>query len=150
MPSTHTSLHYHVVFSTKNREPWFTDPAFLTDSLLPYLGGIIRQMGGESHINGGVADHVHLLFGLKPTHCLSDVMRELKAVSSGWITEKLGRSAFAWQEGYGAFTVGATELKRVHEYVRNQAEHHHNKSFQDEYIEMLKRGLVEYDDRYLW
>ncbi len=107
-------------------------------------------MDAHSHISGGVGDHVHLLFGLKSSHCLADVMRELKAVSSGWIKDQLKRSTFAWQEGYGAFTVGAPDLDVVREYVRNQEAHHQKQSFQDEYVAMLKRGLVEFDDRYLW
>lgn len=148
MPSTHTSLHYHVVFSTKNREPWF-DPDFLP-KLHGYLNGCVTGLGGHSHINGGIADHVHLLVGLKPTHCLAEFMRELKAVSSAWVKESLNRSAFAWQEGYGAFTVSPPDLPKVRRYIANQAEHHRKQSFQEEYVEMLKRGVVEYDARYLW
>jgi len=148
MPSTHTSLHYHVVFSTKDRQAWF-DGVFQTE-LHAYLGGTLRGLDAHPHINGGVADHVHLLFGLKATHCLADVMRELKSVSSGWIKGQLKRSAFAWQEGYGAFTVGAPGLAKVREYIRNQAAHHKSQTFQEEYLAMLKRGLVEFDDRYLW
>ena len=148
MPSTHTSLHYHLVFSTKNREPWLT-----TDTctrLHEYLGGIIRGLGGHPHAVGGVADHVHVAAGLKPTHCLSDVMRELKSEASRWLHEEMKLAGFAWQEGYGAFTFGAQDLEKVRAYVLHQPEHHRLKTFQEEYVEMLKRGLVEYDDRYLW
>jgi putative transposase len=107
-------------------------------------------MGGHPHAVGGVADHVHVLAGLKPTHCLSDVMREMKSESSRWVHEEMRLAGFAWQEGYGAFTVGAPDLEKARSYVLNQAEHHRTKSFQEEYVEMLKRGLVEYTEKYLW
>lgn len=148
MPSTHTSLHYHLVFSTKNRELWITPD--IGERLHEYMGGVIRGMGGHPHAIGGVEDHVHVAAGLKPTHCLSDVMRELKSESSRWMHEEVMLDGFAWQEGYGAFTFGAPSLEKVRAYVLNQAEHHAAQSFQDEYVEMLQRGLVEYDDKYLW
>jgi len=148
MPSTHTSLHYHLVFSTKNREPWFSGE-FLP-KLHAYLGGIVRNMDGHPHGVGGVADHVHVLAGLKPSHRLSDVMRDLKADSSRWIKEELKRTAFAWQDGYGAFTVNAPGLEAARHYVLHQEEHHRKQTFQEEYLEFLKRGLVEYDERFLW
>ncbi|MCA1964852.1 MAG: transposase [Prosthecobacter sp.] len=88
--------------------------------------------------------------GLKPTHRLSDVMRELKSESSRWLHEEMKLGGFAWQEGYGAFSFGAQDLEKVRSYVLNQPQHHRVKTFQEEYVEMLKRGLVEYDDRYLW
>ncbi len=148
MPSTHTSLHYHAVFSTKNREPWF--PPSIRPKLHAYLGGIVRGMDGVAHATGGVGDHVHVLFGLKATQTLADVMRELKADSSRWIKSDLDLKGFSWQEGYGAFTVGARELEQVRNYVLDQEEHHRKQSFQEEYVAMLKRGLVEYDEAYLW
>ena len=88
--------------------------------------------------------------GLKATHTLADVMRELKADSSRWIKAELNLKGFAWQEGYGAFTVGAPELEQVRKYVLDQEEHHRGKSFEEEYLEMLKRGLVEYEEAYVW
>ena len=148
MPSTHTSLHYHIVFSTKNRNPWLK-AEFIPD-LHAYLGGIIKGLDGHSHINGGVTDHVHLLVGLKPTHRLSDFMSELKSVSSSWIKDRIQSSEFSWQEGYGAFTVGAPELEKAREYINNQPQHHRKNTFQEEYVFMLKRGMVEYKEEYLW
>jgi len=148
MASTHLSLHYHVVFSTKNRERWITEPHRARAH--EYLGGIIKNMGGVAHAVGGVDDHVHVFAGLRATHCLANLMRELKADSSAWIHKELGLRAFAWQEGYGAFTVSASLIQAVRRYVINQPAHHAKVSFQDEYVRMLKRGLVEYDDRYLW
>lgn len=148
MPSTHLSLHYHLVFSTKNREPWLTGD--IRAEVHDYLGGTIRGLNGFSHAVGGIDDHVHLFIGLRATHCLADVMRELKSESSAWIHRKFGLRDFAWQEGYGAFTVGAGNMETVRAYVLNQEAHHRVKTFQEEYVEMLKRGLVEYDERYLW
>ena len=148
MPSTHLSLHYHLVFSTKNRAPMIADD--WRERLHAFLGGIVQNLGGTPAAISGVADHVHLLIGLRATHCLADVMRELKAVSSRWVHEEIGPPAFAWQEGYGAFTVGAPQCGAVRNYIAKQEEHHRVKTFQEEYIEFLKLGGVEYDDRYLW
>ena len=148
MSSTHLSLHYHLVFSTKNREPWLTGD--IRAGVHDYLGGTLRGLGAFSHAIGGVADHVHVFTGLRATHCLADVMRELKSESSGWIHRKFGMHGFAWQEGYGAFTVSAANLEAVRTYVLSQEEHHRKKTFQEEYMDMLKRGLVAYDERFLW
>lgn len=148
MASTHVSLHYHLVFSTKNREPWIE--AHHRSRLYEYLGGILRTEGAISHGIGGTWDHVHVLAGLRATHCLAHVMQRLKSVSSRWIHEELSLPGFAWQEGYGAFTVSATSLEAVRAYVSNQEEHHRVRTFQEEYVEMLKKGLVEYDERHLW
>jgi putative transposase len=96
-----------------------------------------------------VADHVHLLVGLKATHTLADVLRELKKASSVWVHEEIGLRAFAWQEGYAAFTVGATSREAVKHYIANQEEHHRFMSFREELIEMLNKAGIEYDARYL-
>lgn len=96
-----------------------------------------------------MADHVHLLVGLKATHCLSDVMRELKKASSVWVHEQVSRPTFAWQEGYAAFTVSATSREAVKHYIANQEEHHRVKSFREELVEMLNKAGVEYDPKYL-
>ncbi len=148
MPSTHASLHYHLVFSTKNRETWLAPETRVR--LHEYMGGVVRGLGGYPHAVGGTADHVHVAVGLKPTHRLSDVMRELKSETSRWLHEEMRLGGFAWQEGYGAFTYGARDMEKVRAYVLKQAEHHRVKTFQEEYVEMLKRGLAEYDERYLW
>jgi putative transposase len=148
MPSSHVSLHYHLVFSTKNREAWIT-PTY-RERIHDYLGGTVRGLGGVPHVVGGVADHVHVFAGLRATHCLADVLRQLKSESSAWIHNELRLGAFAWQEGYGAFTVSASHLESVRNNVLRQEEHHRIKSFQEEYVEMLKRGMVEYNEASLW
>ena len=148
MPSTHLSLHYHLVFSTKNRDPSL--PPTPRVRVHEYIGGVVRGMNGVAHAVGGTADHVHVFAGLRATHCLADVMREVKSESSGWIHKELGLHGFAWQEGYGGFTVSASSLEKVRAYVLNQEAHHRAATFQEEYVAMLQRGLVEYDERYLW
>jgi len=105
MSSTHLSLHYHLVFGTKNHEPVITSA--WRDRLHAYLGGAIRTLDGVPGAVGGMADHVHLLIGLRATHTLADVLREIKSVSSKWVQEEVGVGSFAWQEGYGGFTVSA-------------------------------------------
>lgn len=146
MPSTYLSLHYHIVFSTKERREWL-DPAWRED-LFEYMGGTIRGMGGFPQGVGGVADHVHLLIGLKATHCLADVVRDLKKAASAWVHEK-GNPLFAWQEGYAAFTVSATARGAVKRYIAKQEEHHQTASYLDELREMLERAGVDYDPKYL-
>ncbi|MBV6501382.1 MAG: hypothetical protein CJBNEKGG_03893 [Prosthecobacter sp.] len=148
MASTHLSLHYHIVFSTKNREPWLSQTHRLR--VHEYIGGIIRNMNGVAHAVGGTGDHLHVAAGLRATHCLADVMREVKAESSRWIHEELRLAGFAWQEGYGAFTFAVTDLESVRAYVLNQEEHHRLGTFQEEYMAMLKRGQVAYEERFLW
>lgn len=145
MPSTHLSLHFHVVFSTKNRAPIITTA--WRDRLHAYLGGVVRNVGGVPEAIGGVADHVHLLIGLPATACLAHVMRDVKAVSSRWVHEETGDSSFSWQEGYGAFTVSPSQRETVRGYIAKQEEHHRKKTFQEEYLELLKRCGVKYDER---
>ena len=110
-----------------------------------YLGGIIRAANGIAKSVGGVSDHVHLLIGLRATHRLGDVLRELKAVSSGWVHDEIGVRGFAWQEGYGAFTVSASQRGAVRRYIEKQAEHHRTHTFRDEYLELLRRSGVEFN-----
>ena len=137
MSSTHLSLHYHVVFGTKNHEPMIE--AAWRAKLHAYLGGIIRAADGFADSVGGVSDHVHLLIGLRATHRLADVLRELKSVSSGWVHDEIGIRSFAWQEGYGAFTVSASQREAIRKYIDRQEEHHRTRTFRDEYLALLRR-----------
>jgi REP element-mobilizing transposase RayT len=148
MPSTHLSLHYHLVFSTKERVPSIVDD--VRDRVHAYLGGIVRGLGGVPLEVGGIADHVHLLIALKATHTLADVLRTIKGDSSRWIHSDLRLPHFAWQEGYGAFTVSRSHLDSVREYVRGQEEHHRRHTFQDEYRAILEKHEIEFDPQYLW
>ena len=146
MGSTFLSLHYHIVFSTKERRPLMREPWL--PQLHQYLGGTARGLGGIAEAVGGVADHVHLLIGLKAAHCLSDFMRELKKASSVWTAEN-HEPLFAWQDGYAAFTVSHSHRNAVIEYIRNQAEHHRQTDFVAELKRPLARNGVEYDPKYL-
>jgi len=148
MSSTHLSLHYHLVFSTKNRVPNIADT--WRGRLHAYLGGVVRNVEGVPEAISGVKDHVQLLVDLRATARLADLVRDVKAVSSRWVHEEIGNREFSWQEGYGAFTVSASQRDMVREYIAKQEEHHRKRSFQEEYLELLKRSGVEFDDRYLW
>ena len=107
MPSTHLSLHYHIIFSTKDRAPLIRQD--WRERFHAYIGGVIRNAEGVPESIGGIADHVHLLIGLRATSSLSDVVRDIKAVSSSWVHDEIRIPIFQWQEGYGAFTVSASQ-----------------------------------------
>jgi putative transposase len=147
MAKTYTRLLYHIVFSTKNRETWI-DPVWRPE-LHAYMGGIIRNRKGELIAAGGIPDHIHLLVRLAADQAVSEVVRAIKAVSSSWLHER-GVMPFAWQTGYGAFTLSPSAIPSVAAYIDNQAQHHTSKTFQNEFIEMLTRQEIEYDERYLW
>jgi len=147
MSSTHLSLHYHLVFGTKDHEPLIA--SVWKDRLHAYLGGVIRTLDGVPEAIGGVADHVHILVGLRATHTLADVLREIKSVSSAWVHKDVGVGSFAWQEGYGAFTVSSSQLETVRAYIQQQEEHHRTRTFREEYLALLQRSRVEFEERYL-
>jgi REP element-mobilizing transposase RayT len=148
MPSTHTSLHCHLVFSTKDRVPMIAKD--WSERLHSYLGGIVKGLEGVPLAIGGIEDHLHLLIGLKSSHRLDYFLRDLKADSSEWVHKEVGKRMFAWQKGYGAFSVSRSELEAKKRYILTQEEHHRRVTFQEEYIEMLKAAGVEFDERYLW
>ena len=147
MPNTYSSLHYHIVFSTKNRTPWISRE--WRPRLFEYLGGTLRGLGAHSHEVGGVADHVHLVVSLKPPHMIAKVLQELKKASSVWIHVEAGVPDFAWQDGYAAFTVSASVLPEVLAYVHGQEEHHRRRTFREELEIMLKKSGVSFDPKYL-
>ncbi len=148
MSSTHLSLHVHVVFGTKHQRPLIASPWL--DRLHAYLGGAARTLDLVPEAIGGVSDHVHLLLGLTATHCIADLLRDVKRASSAWVHESIGDREFGWQDGYGAFTVSASLLETVKRYIARQEAHHRKQTFQEEYIEFLRRSGVEFDERYLW
>ena len=137
----HVSLHYHIVFSTKERRRIIADP--WRDELHAYLGGIARNMNAVPEAIGGPGDHVHILLGLRATHVLSEVVRHVKRGSSEWI-HRHGVRKFAWQEGYGAFTVSPSQTGRVSLYIANQIEHHRARSFEEEYKALLHLSGVNF------
>src|SRR5215469_5721224 len=148
MPSTHLSLHYHIVFGTKERQPLVE--VEWRSRLHEYLGGLVRTADGIPEAIGGTADHVHLLVGLRATHTLAEFVQDIKQSSSRWIHDTIGIKNFAWQPGYGAFTVSVSNRGAVKEYIATQIEHHRAKSFQEEYLILLQKHGVEFDEKYLW
>ena len=148
MPSTHLALNVHLIFSTKNREPWI-DPSW-RKRLHEYLGGTLRNLDVVPLAVGGIADHVHLLAGLRSTHRLADVMREVKSESSRWLHTALNVPGFAWQEGYAAISVSPSHLDLVRNYVLSQEEHHRGRTFQEEYREFLHKCGISFKEEHLW
>jgi putative transposase len=148
MSSTHLSLHYHIVFSTKERRAIINDE--WRPRLFAFLGGSIKTLEGVPEAVGGINDHVHLLIGLRATHRLADVVKDIKTGSSRWVHVEIGSKLFAWQTGYGAFTVSVSNIEKVKNYILKQEEHHRKKSFRDEYVELLKLSRIDYDEKYLW
>ena len=147
MGSTYLSLHYHVIFSTKHRAPLIA--AEWRPRLHGYMGGTITGLGGVAEGVGGVADHVHLLVGLRATHCLADVVRELKKAATVWVHEEIRLAPFGWQDGYAAFTVSPTARPGVLDYIANQEVHHRIRSYREELVSALNLAGIEYDPRYL-
>jgi REP element-mobilizing transposase RayT len=149
MPQSLASLHVHLVFSTKHREPVITPD--LAPRVYGYLGGVARGADSPLVAAGGVADHVHLLVSLGRQTCVADLVRELKSNSSGWVHETFPEHPrFAWQSGYGAFAVSKSNVGAVKAYIARQDEHHRKRTFQDEYREFLRLHELEWDERYLW
>jgi len=146
MSSTYHSLHCHWVCSTKERRPWIGSD--WRESLHEYFGGTICGLGGVPLSVGGVQDHVHALLGLKPTHCLSDFVRELKKATSVWVGAHFEQQ-FAWQEDYAIFTVSASQVQVVKDYIARQEEHHRKGEFLVELKQLLQKHGVSYDPAYL-
>jgi putative transposase len=147
MHSFTSSLH-HCVFATKGREPWLTPN--IRERLWPYLGGIARENDMKTLAIGGVADHVHILLSLSATMSVSKAMQLLKGNSSKWIHEMFPRlRSFAWQEGYGAFSIGVSGIEETRLYISNQEEHHRTRTYREEVITFLERHRLPFDDAML-
>ena len=148
MANTYTSLFYHIIFSTKNRETWI-NPG-IQQRVWEYIGGIARQHKASAIQIGGAADHIHALVLVPAAISVSQIAQFLKGDSSKWIhVEIQGLRGFAWQDGYGAFTVSKSQLPGVIQYIQNQKEHHRLNTFQEEYIKLLQLHEIQYDERYL-
>ena len=149
MSSTHTNLLFHIVYSTKYRRDLIKPDT--QERLYEYVGGIIRDQKGKLIEIGGMPDHVHILVRLSPTIAISDVLRVTKANSSKWFNETFHPAMpFAWQRGFGAFSVSSSHVNKVRSYIRNQTQHHKTMSFREEYLELLQRHGIEFDERYLF
>ena len=149
MPQSLSSILIHLVFSTKNREPFIT-PAIETE-LHPYMAKIFRELKSPSLTIDSTSDHVHILFSLGRVIKVADLVEEIETESSKWIKTK-GREFrnFHWQRGYGAFAIGQSNVAALKRYIRNQKQHHRRVTFQDEYRKFLKAYGIEYDERYVW
>jgi len=142
-------LPIHLVFSTKNRDRIITDK--VRDSLHAYMATVLQNLGCPVILINSVEDHVHILFELARTVCVSEAVEEVKKASSKWIkTQGAGFTGFSWQSGYGAFAVSQSNVAAVREYITGQREHHRTKSFQEEYRAFLERHHVAFDERYVW
>jgi putative transposase len=148
MPQSLSSLLIHLIFSTKDRYPFLNQEDLLSRTHA-YLGGILREAGSPSIITGGTVDHVHAFFRLSRTQQMSKMVETLKSHSSRWLKSQ-GIGSFAWQRGYGCFSVSQSQAATLVEYIENQAEHHRRISFQEEFREILRRYEIAFDERYIW
>jgi len=149
MSGKYLSLLVHFTWSTKGRQPWLkTD---MRDDLYSYIGGIMKNKRAKLIAAGGMYDHVHLCASMPSTITVADFVNAVKAKSSRWIHDSYGQLRdFAWQEGYGAFSVSKSEEGKVVRYISNQQNHHRKRTFKEELIELLKKHEIPYDSRYIW
>ncbi|MBS1850420.1 MAG: IS200/IS605 family transposase [Acidobacteria bacterium] len=147
MSQTCGNVVVHLIFSTKQRAPLITPE--IQANLFAYLGGIVREMRGTALIINGTRDHVHMLVRIRPAQSIAEIARVIKSNSSKWAHEK-GQSRFAWQSGYGVFSVSESSIPAVTRYIATQEEHHKKHSFQEEFVAFLKKNNVAYDERYIW
>lgn len=149
MSHTYTQLNYHLIWSTKNRESMIF-PTF-QERLYQYIGGFFRKSNAKCLEIGGVADHIHMLVGIPQTIAVADLIRDVKTSSTKWLRQDvLQNRSFAWQERYGAFTASHSHVDPITEYIRTQAEHHKTVTFKEEFLRILDKNGVEYDEKYLW
>jgi REP element-mobilizing transposase RayT len=148
MANTFTSLNYHIVFSTKLRQPWLTEP--IRERLWPYLAGIARENDLKMLEVGGVADHLHMLISIPAATTVAKAVQAIKGGATHWIKSNWPHlQEFSWQDGYGAFTVSESQTPTVRDYIQRQPEHHRTTSFAEEYRAFLDRHQIQYDERYL-
>ena len=147
MPNTFSSLNIHYVFATKERVPVLNPE--LRERLWPFLGGIAKQNGIKPRCVGGVADHVHLLLSMPTTLPIAKAIQLIKGGSSAWIHQNFRQlHNFSWQEGYGAFSVSISQLPETIAYIQNQEEHHRTRTFREEYLVILKRHGLDFEEKY--
>jgi REP element-mobilizing transposase RayT len=150
MPQSLSKILVHTVFSTKERRPFLRDKT-VRDELHRYLGGILTKLDCQPIIVGGVEDHVHLLCALSRTCEAAAMVKEVKRGSTLWLkTKRPDLRDFAWQNGYGIFSIGFSQIGSVKSYIARQEEHHRKVSFQDEFRQLLRRYEIDFDERYLW
>jgi putative transposase len=146
---TFSQIYIQVVFAVKNRDALISIE--WEERLYQYITGIVQHKGQKMLAINGMPDHIHFFIGMKPSCCLSDLVREVKKASHEMINKnKLAKSKFSWQEGYGAFSYSHSQIDAVVKYVMNQKEHHKKQTFKDEYIDFLKKFEIEYNEKYLF
>ncbi len=148
MSHTYCSSLYHCVFSTKERRRIIAPE--IQPRLWAYMGGIAREHDSKALAIGGMGDHVHLLLSLPSSLSIATAMREIKGGSSRWMHQDCGLPGFEWQEGYGAFSIGPSQVEATVAYIAAQEVHHRKRDFQAEFIAILKKHRIEYDPRYIW
>ena len=149
MPQSFTCLHYHIVFSTKDRRPTIAED--IRERIYKYIAGILNENKSRLIAVGGMPDHVHLLVSVSKELSISDVLRVIKTNSSKWVHESFPQHlAFAWQAGYGAFAVSFSNLDTVKRYIANQETHHRRVDFKTEFMTLLTRHEIEFEEKYLW
>ncbi len=150
MPQSLANVLVHIVFSTKHRYPFLTDRSIRSE-MHAYLGGTCNNLTCPVITVGGVSDHVHILCRLSRVHSLADLLKEIKQASSKWVKTKGGLlTKFAWQNGYGAFSLGQSDIPRLRSYIEGQEQHHKKARFQDEYRAFLKEYEIGFDERFVW
>jgi REP element-mobilizing transposase RayT len=149
MANTYTQIHIQTVFAVKNRKGLINSE--WKDELFKYITGIIQSYNHKVLQINGMPDHIHILFGMRPTQSLSDLMKQVKQDSSKWINKKgFVKTSFSWQAGYGAFSYASSDISNVINYIKNQEQHHKTKTFADEYLNLLQDFNIDYDDRYIF
>ncbi len=149
MSGTYSQIYIQVVFAVKGRQS-LIQPEW-EEKLYKYITGIVRNKEQKMIAINGMPDHIHIFIGMKPSCCLSDLVREIKKSSNEFINEnKFSKFKFSWQEGYGAFSYSHSHIERVVKYIMNQKQHHRKISFKDEYIRFLKKFEIEHDEKYLF
>jgi putative transposase len=149
MTNTYTQIHIQAVFTVQNRQCLILDN--WREELYKYITGIVQNNKHKLLSVNGMPDHIHILFGLRPSQSLSDLMQDIKGSSSKWINEKgFVRGRFSWQEGYGAFSYSKSEVSNIIHYINNQNIHHVKETFIEEYLKLLKEFEIDYDDRFVF
>ena len=148
MSHTYCNGLFHCVFSTSERRKTISPE--ICDDLWAYMGGVARQHAMKPMAIGGTTDHAHLLLALPASLSIAEAMRTIKGASSQWLHEKHRLRLFAWQEGYGAFSIGASQTAATIRYIQRQEEHHQRCDFQQEFLAILGKHGIEYDPRYVW
>jgi len=149
MANTYSQINIHSIFSIKGRENIITQN--FREDLFKYISGILNQNKQYSLAVNGYKDHVHIFFELHPTKALADIIRIVKTNSSKWINEnRFVKGKFAWQEGYGAFSYSRSQRDDVIKYIMNQEKHHGKRTFREEYLDLLKKFKIDFDDHYVF